>query len=244
MSLDFHGGGVPPGRIVLIRHGETDWSRSGGTPVEPTSRSPRRASAGRRRCAPPYVTTASSWLPPARARGRSAPRTLPVCAQRPQRPPWPCSRPERRARARRTPRTPPTRRSRPRDLAGALRVGLWRSGGPHHAADPEDQPDWTIWTGRVPGGGERRRGGGARRRRAGPRPAAAARRRRRARRPRPLLADADRALAGSGAGARRVVPAGAGGIFGPHTQRETRVLGGLNVRPAGHRRRLQISSPS
>jgi len=205
-------GPVPTGRLVLVRHGETEWSRSGRhtgrTDIPLTPEGERRAAG----------------LPPALREFRFV-----LVATSP------------RARAIRTADlaglVPGGQRSAADVAARAVWPDLaeWDYGdleGRTTAQIREQQPGWTIWTGQVPGGESAA--------------AVAARADAVLARALPLLFDGDVALVGHGHMSRVLIarwlglgPAhGASFLVEPASvsvldhERETPVLGRLNLRPA------------
>ncbi|OHV38071.1 MULTISPECIES: histidine phosphatase family protein [Pseudofrankia] len=238
MSLDIPGGGVPPGRIVLIRHGETDWSRSGRhtgrTDIALTQEGERRAASLR-----PALRDHRFILVATSPRARAV-RTADLAGLSPATPASPVPTADALATGADT-----------ADAAGAQaaagaevlareiwpELAEWDYGDLEGLTTPrirEDQPGWTIWTGQVPGGESAAQ--------------VAARADAVLDRARPLLRDGDVALVGHGHFSRMVIARwlglepgrGASFLLEPASisvlthERETRVLGGLNLRPAEH----------
>lgn len=223
MSLDSHGR-VPAGRIVLVRHGETEWSRSGRhtgrTDIPLTPDGERRAAAllpalrafrfalvatSPRTRASHTADLAGLIAAPVGAGQASVDGARPSTADVAAREVWP-------------------------DLAE------WDYGDLEGLTTPQirdSQPGWTIWTGRVPGGESAEQ--------------VAARADAVLARALPLLRDGDVALVGHGHMSRVLIARwlglgpehGASFLVEPASlsllehERETRVLGSLNLRPAG-----------
>jgi len=213
VSHDLHGP-VPTGRLVLVRHGETEWSRSGrhtGRTDIPLTPEGERRVAGLRPALREFRFVLVATSPRARAvRTADLAGLVPTAGGelpagcRAARAVWP-------------------------DLAE------WDYGdleGLTTAQIRERQPGWTIWTGQVPGGESAA--------------AVAARADAVLARALPLLFDGDVALVGHGHMSRVLIarwlglgPAhGASFLVEPASvsvldhERETPVLGRLNLRPA------------
>ncbi|MDT3446971.1 MULTISPECIES: histidine phosphatase family protein [unclassified Pseudofrankia] len=228
MSPNFHGH-VPPGRIVLIRHGETEWSRSGRhtgrTDIALTREGERRAASLRGALRDHrFVLVATS------PRMRAG-RTADLAGLRSPSPGAPLATGTTGA-GEADGQGPPDPRVAAREVWPEL--AEWDYGDLEGLTTPqirEDQPGWTIWSGRVPGGESAE--------------AVAARADAVLDRVLPLLRDGDVALVGHGHFSRMLIarwlglePArGASFLLEPASisvlahERETRVLGGLNLRP-------------
>jgi probable phosphoglycerate mutase len=228
----------PPGRIVLVRHGETTWSRTGRhtgrTDIPLTPHGERRAAALPDVLADfRFVLVATS--PRVRAVRtadlaglRGAPALASVAAG-PE-----AAGPAGTRTVAADGRAGPGRRGAVRAVWPEL--AEWDYGDLEGRTTPqirEDQPGWTIWTGRVPGG-ESAEQVAARADAVLDRAAA-------------MLWAGDVALVGHGHFSRMLItrwlglePArGASFLVEPASvsvlahERETRVLGGLNLRPSG-----------
>ncbi|MBL7498205.1 histidine phosphatase family protein [Frankia sp. CNm7] len=226
MSLDFHDH-PPPGRLVLVRHGETAWSRSGRhtgrTDIGLTPEGERQAAALRpvlRQFRFALVAT-SPRLRAIRTADLAGLRAAPVGPG-----------PAQAQRAEDDGATPP-----PLDVAAREvwpELAEWDYGdleGLTTTRIREDQPGWTIWTGRVPGGESAAR--------------VAARADAALARALPALRDGDVALVGHGHLTRVLIARWLGlgpasgawflvepaGVSILRHERETRVLGALNLRP-------------
>ncbi|WP_052710739.1 histidine phosphatase family protein [Pseudofrankia sp. DC12] len=234
MSLDSHGR-VPAGRIVLIRHGETEWSRSGRhtgrTDIPLTPDGERRAAA---------------LLPALRgfrfALVATSPRTRAISTAdlagliaAPMGGGWAGHVGGRAGHGQDGVDgvRPPTADVAAREVWPDL--AEWDYGDLEGLTTPrirESQPGWTIWTGRVPGGETAA--------------AIAARADAVLARALPLLRDGDVALVGHGHMSRVLVARwlgmdaarGASFLVEPASltilghERETRVLGSLNLHPS------------
>jgi broad specificity phosphatase PhoE len=216
VSLDEHGR-VPAGRIVLIRHGETEWSRSGRhtgrTDIPLTPDGERRASA-LRPALRQFRFTLVATSPRARA-SRTADLAGLLAAPGGADPAGPAA-----------------------DVADREvwpDLAEWDYGDLEGLTTPrirESQPGWTVWTGRIPGGESADQ--------------VSARADAVLARALPLLRDGDVALVGHGHMSRVLIarwlglPAARGASFlvEPASltvlehERETQVLGRLNLPPA------------
>ncbi|ONH30945.1 histidine phosphatase family protein [Pseudofrankia asymbiotica] len=229
MSLDPHGH-VPPGRILLIRHGETEWSRSGRhtgrTDIALTREGERRAASLR------GVLRDRHFVLVATSPRSRAVHTADLAGLRFPSPgaPLVTGAPGAGEADGRAPRGP---RVAAREIWPEL--AEWDYGDLEGLTTPqirENQPGWTIWSGQVPGGESAE--------------AVAARADAVLDRVLPLLRDGDVALVGHGHFSRMLIarwlgldPArGASFLVEPASisvlahERETRALGGLNQRPA------------
>jgi probable phosphoglycerate mutase len=238
VSLDSHGR-VPAGRIVLIRHGETEWSRSGRhtgrTDIPLTPDGERRAAA-----LPPALRAFRFALVATSPRTRAV-HTADLAGL--------FAAPVGGGPANQRQGGPDGLRPAVADVAAREvwpDLAEWDYGDLEGLTTPtirETQPGWTIWTGRVPGGET-----------AGQ---VAARADAVLARALPLLRDGDVALVGHGHLSRVLIarwlgldPArGASFLVEPASltilehERETRVLGSLNLRPSPPQARLDAVQP-